>query len=131
MNQNSRTRHFLAAPVLAPLTDQMFNLGGQITKNPTRKHHQFNNAYIRRQNACVKSLLPVLESHVSFADTSLPLTNINIITGQIFSEDISKDMLSFETTGMRVYNEFIEERLKPNSTKSINDPLKGGMQGTP
>ena len=128
MNQNSRTRHFLAAPVLGSLTDQMFNLGGQITKNSTRKHHQFNNAYIRRQNACVKSLLPVLESHVSFAETSSPFTNI--ITGQIFSEDISKDMLSFETTGMRVYNEFVEERLKPNSTKSINDPLKKVMLKT-
>ena len=64
----------------------------------------------------------MLECHVSFAETSLPLTNI--ITGQIFTEDISKDMFSFETTGMRVYNEFIEERLKPNSTKSINDPTK-------
>ena len=117
-----QNKAFLAAPALASLTDQMFNLIGQITKNPTWKHHQFNNAYIRRHNACIKSLLPVLESHVSFAETSLPLTNI--ITDQIFSEDISKDMLSFEPTGMRVYNELIEERLKPNSTKSINNPKK-------
>ena len=28
---------------------------------------------------------------------------------------------------MRVYNEFVEERLKPNSTKSITDPLKKVM----
>ena len=39
-------------------------------------------------------------------------------------------MLSFETTGMRVYNEFVEEPLKPNSTKSINDPLKKEMLKT-
>ena len=39
-------------------------------------------------------------------------------------------MLSFETTGMRVYNEFVEERLKPNSTKSITDPLKKVMLKT-
>ena len=102
-----QNRAFLAALVLASLTDLMFNLGSKITKNPTRKHYQFNNTYIRRQNACIKSLLPVHESHVSFAETSLPLTNI--ITGEIFSEDISKDKLSFETTGMRVYNEFVEE----------------------
>ena len=30
MNENSRTRYFLAAPVLASLTDQMLNLGGHI-----------------------------------------------------------------------------------------------------
>ena len=39
-------------------------------------------------------------------------------------------MLSFETTGMRVYNEFVEERLKPNSTKSITDALKKVMLKT-
>ena len=66
MNQNSRTRHFLAAPVLASLTDQMFNLGGHIAKSSTGKHHQYTNAYIRGQNECVKSLPPVLESHLSF-----------------------------------------------------------------
>ena len=31
---------------------------------------------------------------------------------------------------MRVYNEFVEERLKPNSTKYINDPLKKVMLKT-
>ena len=122
MNQNSRTRHFLAAPVLASLTDQMLNLGGHITNSSTEKHYQYTNAYIKRQNECVKSLLPVLESHLSFSDISSPL-----ITGQIFSNDISKDMLSFETTGMRVYKEFVDERLKPNSTKSINEPIKKVM----
>ena len=104
MNQNSRTRHFLAAPVLASLTDKMFNLGAQIAKSSTGKHHQYTNAYIRRENECVKSLLPVLESHLSYSDISSPLTNI--IIGQVISDNISKDMLSFETTGMRVYKEY-------------------------
>ena len=40
MNENSRTRYFLAAPVLASLTDQMFNLGGHIGKRSAGKHHQ-------------------------------------------------------------------------------------------
>ena len=39
-------------------------------------------------------------------------------------------MLSFETTGMRVYKEFVDERLKPNSTKSINEPIKKVMRKT-
>ena len=71
MNPNSRTRHFLAAPVLASITDQMFDLGGHITRSST-KHHQLNNAYIRRQNEAVNSLLQVLEEHLSFSEISSP-----------------------------------------------------------
>ena len=100
MNENSRTRYFLAAPVLASLTDQMFNLGGHIGKRLSGKHHQLSNAYI------------------------------NIITGQIYSEKITNDLLSFEETGNRVYKEFVDERLKPESTKSINEPIKKIMLQT-
>lgn len=63
MTENSRTRYFLAAPILASLTDQMLNLGGQIGKSG--KHHRLNNAYIRRESKNVKSLLPVLQEHLS------------------------------------------------------------------
>ena len=82
MNQNSRTRHFLAAPVLASITDQMFDLGGRIVKTSSkRKHHQLNDSYIKRQNEAVNALMPILEEHVSFSELSSPL--INIVTGQI------------------------------------------------
>ena len=118
---NSRTRHFLAAPVLASITDQMFDLGGHITRSST-KHHQLNNAYIRRQNEAVNSLVQVFEEHLSFSEISSPF--MNIITGQIYSDQITEDMLCFEKTGNMVYKQFIDERLKPNSTKSIHEPLK-------
>ena len=127
MNPNSRTRHFLAAPVLASITDQMFDLGGHITRSST-KHHQLNNAYIRRQNEAVNSLLQVLEEHLSFSEISSPF--MNIITGQIYSDQITEDMLCFEKTGNMVYKQFIDERLKPNSTKSIHEPLKKVMLNT-
>ena len=93
MNENSRTRYFLAAPILASLTDQMLNLGGHIGKS-AGKHHQLNNAYIRRQSENVKSLLQVTQEHFSFSAVSSPFTNI--ITGQIYSEKITEDLLSFE-----------------------------------
>ena len=127
MNPNSRTRHFLAVPVLASITDQMFDLGGHITRSTT-KHHQLNNAYIRRQNEAVNSLLQVLEEHLSFSEISSPF--MNIITGQIYSDQITEDMLCFEKTGNMVYKQFIDERLKPNSTKSIHEPLKRVMLNT-
>ena len=60
----------------------------------------------------MKSLLPVLQEHLSFSEVCSPFTNI--ITGQIYSEKITEDLLSFEETGNRVYKEFVDERLKPS-----------------
>ena len=96
MNENSRTRHFLAAPVLESITNQMFDLGGHTTKS-SNMHHQLNYAYISRQNEAVNSLLQVLEEHLSFSAISSPF--MNIITGQIYSDKITEDMLSSEKTG--------------------------------
>ena len=107
---HSRTRHFLAAPVLASITNQMFDLGSHITRSST-KHHQLNNAYIRRRNEAVNSLLQVLEEHLSFSKIISPF--MNIITVQIYSDQITEDMLCFEKTGNMVYKEFIDESLKP------------------
>ena len=73
---------------------------------------------------CVKSLLPVLQEHLSFSEVSSPFTNI--ITGQIHSEKITEDLLSFEETG----KQFVDERLKPESTKSIHEPIKKIMLQT-
>ena len=97
MNRHSRTRHsFLAAPVLASITDQIFDLRGHITRS-SKKHHQLNNAYIRRQNEVVNSL--------SFSKISSPF--MNIATGHIYSDQITEDMLCFEKTGNMVYKQFI------------------------
>ena len=55
---------------------------------------------------------------------------MNIITGQIYSDQITEDMLCFEKIGDMVYKQFIDERLKPKSTKSIHEPLKKVMLNT-
>ena len=56
-------------------------------------------------------MLPVLQEHLSFSEVSSPFTNI--ITGQIYSEKITEDLLSFEKTG-----------------KSIHEPIKKIMLQT-
>ena len=78
----------------------MLNLGGHIG-NSAGKQYQLNNAYIRRQSENVKSLLPVPQEHLSFSVVSSPFTNI--ITGQIYSEKITEDLLSFEKIGDTAY----------------------------
>ena len=87
-----------------------------------------NNAYIKRQSENVKSLLPVLQEHLSFSAVSLPFTNI--ITGQIYFEKITEDSLSFEKIGETAYKQFVDERLRPNSTKLIHEPVKKIMLKT-
>ena len=75
MNENSRTSYFLAAPVLASITGQMFDIGGISSTRSNQKHHQLTSAYIKRQNNRVISLLKVLDAHISLSVTSMPLTN--------------------------------------------------------
>ena len=127
MNENSRTRYFLAAPILTSLTDQMLNLGGHIGKS-AGKHHQLNNTYIRRQSENVKSLLPVIQEHLSFSAVSSSFTNI--MAGQIYSQKITEDLLSLEKIGNAAYKQFVDERLRPFSTKSIHVPIKKIMLKT-
>jgi hypothetical protein len=79
-------------------------------------------AHIKRQNNRVISLLKVLDAHISLSVTSMPLTNI--VTEQVYSNEISDSLLSFEDVGNEKYVEFVDERLKSDSQRSILDPIK-------
>ena len=91
----------------------MFDIGGTSSTRSKQKHHQLTSAYIKRQNNRVISLLKVLDAHISLSVTSMPLTNI--VTGQVYSNEISDSLLSFEDVGNEKYIEFVDERLKVNS----------------
>ena len=48
-----------------------------------------------------------------------------MITGQIFPNEITESLESFEQVGSEMYKEFVTQRLQQGSTKSIlADPLK-------
>ena len=47
-----------------------------------------------------------------------------MITGQIFPNEITESLESFEQVGSEMYKEFVTQRLQQGSTKSILDPLK-------
>ena len=65
------------------------------------KHHQLHNPYTKRQNKKVSSLLEVFERfNISF-DESQESSLRNIITGQLFSDDICDDILQVETIGKK------------------------------
>ena len=48
----------------------------------------------------------------------------NLVTGQVFPENVCNDVINCENTGIRLYKEFVIERLQPNSMVSLFAPLK-------
>ena len=90
-NSNSTNRYFMTAPVLAQIYSDMEKQGG--ASNMNRKiHYQLGKAHTNRQNNWIASLLRTFDKHkVSLAGTEdEPFKNI--ITGQIFSNDIYDDL---------------------------------------
>ena len=47
----------------------------------------------------------------------------NIVTGQMFSDEIYFDMVNSEKTGKKEYSNFVVNRLQPESKIGIFDPL--------
>ena len=47
----------------------------------------------------------------------------NIVTGQMFSDEIYFDMVNSENTGKKEYSNFVVNRLQPENKIGIFDPL--------
>ena len=48
----------------------------------------------------------------------------NIVTGQVFSDEIYNDLIGAYETGQHLYKTFVDERLKPDSKIGIFATLK-------
>ena len=48
----------------------------------------------------------------------------NLVTDQIFPENVCNDVIDCEATGKRLYDEFIRERLQTDSAVGLFAPLK-------
>ena len=97
------------------------NIGGR-ESSVRKKHHQLTNSFTERQNKDVSSLLSVLENNLSFRVEDCPF--LNFTTGNIFTDEVYTSVTSFEETGKKLVEEFIQNRLKPNSSVSIFAHLK-------
>ena len=72
----------------------------------------------------MSSLLEVFDNHnLTFAsDDDIQMSNI--ITGQVFTDEVFHGMINCEDTGKAMYNDFVIERLQPDSKVDIFAPLK-------
>ena len=108
----------MTAPVVAQVFSDMEKRGG--SSESTRKfHHQLSKAYTKRQNKWVVSLLRTFSKHqVCLAETDDEVFR-NIITGQIFSDEIYYDLIGAYDKGQELRKVFADERLKPDSKVGI------------
>ena len=87
------------------------------------KHHQFTKVYTERQNKKVITFLEVMDAHNINFDSDQCLIR-NLVTDQVFPENVCNDVVNCELTGTKLYEEFIKERLKPDSTVNLFAPVK-------
>ena len=106
----------MIAPILCSISEQMLKLGG-VSLPSSRSHHQLTESYTRQQNQRITSLLNVFEIHLNLSDEEVPF--FNMITGQIFPDDVFNSIVSFEDIGEDLYRQFVNERLKPESESPL------------
>ena len=122
-NEQTRTRYFLVASIMAQLSNQLNNMVS-ITSPLSPIHHKLNERSIKRQSQMYHSLKTVFdERNVSFHSMVEP-TMFNIITNVVHPKEIYPDVLSIPEVGEGLHKEFCRERLCENSTMSIWAPIK-------
>ena len=122
-NDNSRTRHYLAAPVISKITEQLLEQG-QVNKRSTRTHHQVSKPYVDRQNDRILKLLTVLQHHDLGLAKEECSSIKNLITDNVFEADVAQAVVNCEQVGNEIYDQMVLERLQPGSTIGVFDPIK-------
>ena len=100
----------------------MMEIGGANISKTSLKHHQLSPSYSKRQNENIPALVNVFDAYVSFNSETVQLQNI--ITGQLYSKEIFESPIAAEQLGNNLFDEFVKERMQPESEKSIFDPIK-------
>ena len=102
-NENSRLRHLLIAPLLSSITSEVMEKGDKQSYTAL-KHHQLGDAYNNRFNGKMSSLLQFPEER-NLSIGAIDYQPIrNIVTGQVFPEDICRDVINCETKSKHCMN---------------------------
>ena len=71
-NENSRTRHLLAAPILSSISEKGMGIGGANISKASSRHHQLSPSYSKCQNENI-TLVNMLDAYVSFNSETVQL----------------------------------------------------------
>ena len=97
---------------------------GKCNKYKSEKHHQLQKTAIERQNNRIIKLLDVLQKQDLSLDKVENKLIKNLISGRVFSTETCTDIINCEKTGQEIYENMIKERLHPESTTKVFDPVK-------
>ena len=98
----TRNRHFLVAPILESISEEMLKAsGGSYLESKT--HHGLKPSHTNLQNINVSSLLEVFDNHnrTFSSDDHIQMRNI---TGQVFPDEVLRGMMNCEDTWKDVYD---------------------------
>ena len=96
---------------------------GNASSSTYLKHHQFTKVYTERQHKKVITFIEVMDAHNINFDSDQCLIK-NLVTDQVFPENVCNDVGNCELTGTKHYEEFIKEILQPDSTVNLFAPVK-------
>ena len=102
--------------MFSSISKEMMKIGGTNISKAYSRHHQLSPSYSKNQNK------NIFDAFVSFNSETVQLQNI--ITGQLYSNEIFESLISVEQLGNNLFDEFAMERMQPKSEESIFDPTK-------
>ena len=122
-NENARIRHYLVAPVLEQISEELRQKAGA-TKATKMRHHQLKDPVIELQGQRVQSLISILQNCELSLGSDENSTIKNLVTGKVFPKETCDEIVRSEEIGKAKYREIIEERLRPGSAVKAFESVK-------
>ena len=114
LNPNARVKFFLIAPELSQLSDQAKSMAGVSFSGETSHHHALTTAVFSLEEKSVEKLLTTMESFTNPFDQESD-TLFNLVTKVVMPENVKKDLCEQSIIGERLFQRFVEERIKEQS----------------
>ena len=88
------------------------------------KHHPLSTPYVHRQGMRILKLLDVLKSHKPGLENKQYHHIKNFLTGKVFPQKASQQIVDCEKNEDKIYNEMIKKRLQPDNAVGSFAPVK-------
>ena len=114
-NESARAKFFLIAPELARLSSEAKSMAGVSLHTP-EQHHTLSAAIVAREDKGVQQLVAAIKSFTNpFSVSKYSASNndlYNLVTKVVMSEEIKNDLCQQSEIGRKLFNTFVDERLK-------------------
>ena len=114
-NESARAKFFLIAPELARLSSEAKSMAGVSLHTP-EQHHNLCAAIVAREDKGVQQLIAAIKSFTNpFSVSKDSASNndlYNLVTKVVMSEEIKNDLCQQSEIGRKLFNTFVDERLK-------------------